>query len=62
MVAMSLSLFIGLCAYSSAMVDDLKSQTETINGDLLFQRDAASCMANVLAVSNEIKFHGDITA
>lgn len=60
-VITSLSLYIGLCAYTKAMVDDLKSQTRTINGALLPKQDAASCMASELAVSNEIKFHCDIT-
>lgn len=54
MVTVSMSLYVGLCAYAKAMVDDIKARVNEIDRNLL---DAKNNMENILAVIDEIKFH-----
>lgn len=62
MMLSMISLYGGLCAYTKAMVDDLKGKLRKINESLLVakQSDGRNCMDTVLAIVEEIRFHQTI--
>lgn len=61
MLVMSVSLYVGLCAYAKGMVDDMRGQFTEINGHLLGAKKSSQIRTAVAStVIGEIRFHHKI--